>query len=234
MIESRKISDETISALIDGELSNEERLELLELTVTSDELKQRLCDAQYLKAMVKSAYPLSTQEDINKPRRRFLQYGAAATVSGIAVISSLNLIDNSRRDLANLKPNNNIAPEAEPTRVVFHISTNNVSRATLLLEQVELVLKTYQENRQPVQVEVVANNLGLDLLRVGHSPFPETIMRLSSNHQNLIFAACGRTMERRQKEQGVQVAILPEAIIVRSGVVFVSRRQHQGWSYIKV
>jgi hypothetical protein len=119
-------------------------------------------------------------------------------------------------------------------RVVFHLSSADARRAAILLEQVELVLKTYQENRQPVQVEVVANNQGLSLLQVGQSPFPEQIRRLSNSYQNLTFAACGRTMERLQREQGKRIDILPEAIIIRSGVVFVTRRQQQGWSYIKV
>ena len=82
-------------------------------------------------------------------------------------------------------------------------------------------------------MEVVANNQGLNLLRIGKSQVSEQIKRLVNRYENLSFAACGKTMERWQGE-GEQVTIVPEAIIVRSGVVFIARRQQQGWNYIKV
>ncbi|MCW8906384.1 MAG: hypothetical protein OQL28_03970, partial [Sedimenticola sp.] len=72
------------------------------------------------------------------------------------------------------------------------------------------------------------------LLQQGQSPFPERIRQLHAAHPNLVFAACGNTLERLVKRYGKPIDILPEAVIIRSGVSSISRRQQTGWAYIKV
>jgi intracellular sulfur oxidation DsrE/DsrF family protein len=72
------------------------------------------------------------------------------------------------------------------------------------------------------------------MLQRGRSTVAERIEQMDARYANLLFAACGNTLQRFRREQGESIEILPQAVIVQSGVSFVARRQQQGWAYIKV
>ncbi|MCP4128191.1 MAG: hypothetical protein GY753_14175 [Gammaproteobacteria bacterium] len=236
MNEQQTISNEIINAFVDGELTSHERSELLEEATHSDDLKQRICEAQYLKELVQEAYP-ATQESFHQPvnRRRFLGHALAAGMGGVAVFTGFNMLE--RTGMVNSSSVNEFATgdaDGDYTRVVFHVSNSDPTTANLLLDQVELVLNQYANRKKSLKVEVVANNQGLRLLQKGRSPYPDRISQLDASFNNLLFAACGNTIERLQRESSKRIEILPQAIVIRSGVLFVTRRQQQGWSYIKV
>lgn len=227
-----RYSDELINAFIDGELTHEERVELLESATHSDSLKQRICDTQYLKERVRDAYPEPVGAEHNPERRRFLGHAMAAAVGGVTVLTGLRVLDRTEPGVVTIAESESELPR-DQSRVVFHISSDDAGLADELLNQVELVLQDYAINSKPIKVEVVANNQGLRLLQLGRSPFPERIRKLDKKYQNLMFAACGNTIERFRKKFSERIEILPEAVVIRSGVSFVARRQQQGWSYIK-
>jgi hypothetical protein len=160
---------------------------------------------------------------------------AAAAIGGLslfAVLASTGHIQATREPV--LVTLNNTPSSSQQTRVVFHISSDRQQDASLLLDQVELVMQEHQSNGRPIRLEVVANNQGLRMLQQGRSPVAERIRQLHAVYPQLIFAACGNTLERMTQETGEKIDILPEAIIIRSGVSYITRRQQIGWSYIKV
>lgn len=238
-------SEEIVNAFVDGELAADERQELLAAAAESDQLRQRICEAVQLKEMVRAAYPL--KEPATTPRRgrdNYRRPGWSAMAAGLgAVTLAATLL------LQEWEPADRMAaviqtpvqlqdagyeqPESR-TRVVFHVSSADPEAARELLDQVELVLREYAESNRPLKVEVIANNQGLRLLQQGRSPVAERIRQLDERYQNLMFAACGNTLERLRRETGEPIRILPQAVIVQSGVSFVARRQREGWAYIKV
>ncbi|HEB94847.1 MAG TPA: hypothetical protein ENI96_00250 [Sedimenticola thiotaurini] len=237
-------SDEIINAFVDGELAAAERRELLAAAAESDRLRQRICEAVQLKELVRGAYPARSPEGLVKGRsgRRGarMRHAAAAAVAVLAVSVALllprpepgqRLADGA---LSPVLPLSTGEEAGETTRVVFHVSSADPAAARELLDQVELVLREYAAGNRPLKVEVIANNEGLRLLQQGRSPVAERIRRLDQRYQNLLFAACGNTLERLRRETGEQIRILPQAVIVQSGVSFVARRQQEGWAYIKV
>ena len=230
-------SDEVINAFVDNELSEQERMELLRDASDSDELRSRICEISYLKSQVVAAYPAPpgpAASGVVSGRRAFLAYASAAAVGGLSVFTLqwLGTDQAQRRD--RLALNDAAGPGTSMTRVLFHISTDQQRVGGELLDQVELVLGEYAGNDKPLRVEVVANNQGLRFLQRGRTPFAERIGRLDGRYQNLLFAACGNTLQRLRREHDEQIEILPGAVIVQSGVSFVARRQLEGWAYIKV
>lgn len=233
-------SDEVINAFVDNELGAQERAELLRDATASEELRRRICETANLKSQVQAAYPapasIPAAAGLTPDRRAFLAYASAAVVGGLSVFGLLQIGEHSPRSdqgIGALAQQNHPARDAATTRVLFHISSDDAAVAGQLLDQVELVLGEYARNRRPLRVEVVANNQGLRFLQAGRSPFAERIRRLEAHHQNLLFAACGNTLQRLRREQREQIEILPGAVIVQSGVSFVARRQLEGWAYIK-
>ncbi len=233
-------SDELINAFVDGELGAEERVELLRATRRSEALRQRICEAAYLKSLVQQACPLPAmerQEAGHSPERRaFLTYAAAAVMGGVGVSAALYRSAGPTGGAGSVEA----VEEAAATvtgrgdRVVFHISSDAAGKAELLLDQVALVLARYAEGRRPLKVEVIANNQGLRMLQLGRSPVAGRIRRLDRAYPNLTFAACGNTLQRLRRESKENIELLPEAVIVQSGISFVARRQQEGWAYIKV
>lgn len=238
-------SDEIVSAFVDGELGDAERRQLLAAAADSDELRRRICNAAQLKELVKAAYPVMDErapgDDAGGSWWRFTRYAVAASLVLASLTGVLTL---QRQGPAETVFSDNLLrpvvldssrePQTSRTRVVFHVSSGDPEAARELLDQVELVLQEYADSNRPLKVEVVANNQGLRLLQLGRSPVAERIRQLDARYQNLLFAACGNTLERLRRETGEQIQILPQAVIVQSGISFVARRQQEGWAYIKV
>jgi len=234
-------SDEVINAFVDDELSEQERVDLLRDATGSEQLRRRLCEISYLKSQVRAAYPEQAPgfaaPGMLPGRRAFLAYASAAAVGGLSVLGLLQLDGGSPQRHSgadSLARQDSAGQLAVATRVLFHISSDDALVGRELLDQVELVLADYAQNQKPLRVEVVANNQGLRFLQSGRTPFAERIGRLDTRYQNLLFAACGNTLQRLRRERGEQIKILPGAVIVQSGVSFVARRQLEGWAYIKV
>lgn len=238
-------SDEIISAFVDGELGDAERQQLLAAVAGSDELRRRICNVAQLKELVKAAYPETggrdPGDDASGSWRRFTRYALAASLVLASLAGVLTLQWHGPAEalfgddlLRTVALDSGRDQQTSRTRVVFHVSSADPEAARDLLDQVELVLQEYAGSNRPLKVEVVANNQGLRLLQQGRSPVAERIRKLDERYQNLLFAACGNTLERLRRETGEQIRILPQAVIVQSGVSFVARRQQEGWAYIKV
>lgn len=233
-------SDEQLNAFVDRQLTQQDRLEILQAATGSTQLRDRLVELAYTKELTRAAYPLTPKQTTPHPRawrgKGLARYLTAAALGALSLFAIHTLTD--RMTTANPSPTAPLAAleqtsEAQ-TRVVFHISTDDRHDAALLLDQVELVLQEHRASGKPLRLDVVANNEGLRLMQQNRSPFPERIHQLSETYPNLVFAACGSTLERLTKETGEQIRILPDAVIIRSGVTYVTRRQQTGWAYIKV
>jgi uncharacterized protein len=47
------------------------------------------------------------------------------------------------------------------------------------------------------------------------------------------FKACGNTQENMHKAENKDIPIIPQAQLVKSGVVHIMQLEEQGWTYIK-
>jgi intracellular sulfur oxidation DsrE/DsrF family protein len=81
------------------------------------------------------------------------------------------------------------------------------------------------------QVEIVANERGLDLLRRDVTPFALEIRALQEN--NVVFYACARSIQRLE-EQGVTVALVPDTRQDYTALDRVVMRMRDGWKYEKI
>lgn len=119
-------------------------------------------------------------------------------------------------------------------RLVFHLTAPEQTVAGDLLDEVERLLVSYRAEGRPLRVEVVSHGDGLALLRDRLSAHKARIRALARRFDNLTFVACLNTIERMRTEHGIEVVLVPEAEVTRSGVSRVVRRQREGWAYIRV
>jgi uncharacterized protein len=118
-------------------------------------------------------------------------------------------------------------------RLVLQVNTNEPAMMNLALNNATNVAQYYKDLGENVKIEVVTFGPGLHMLRDDTSPVKERIKAIKESTPAISFKACGNTQENMHKAENKEIPIIPEATIVKSGVVRVMQLQEQGWTYVK-
>ncbi|MEJ2171556.1 MAG: hypothetical protein P8X59_02140 [Woeseiaceae bacterium] len=228
-------SEEQLNAFVDGELDSEEKSRIYNEAELSPELDRRLCQQRKMKELVRHAY-----EDVPPPRKRapfrrssFLSRTLVASIL-LAVGVTGGLFAHSyldRQGLDGARSGVNAASlHGDVDNFILHVASGEPEQMRAALQEASHLLESGSAEH-PRQVEIVANERGINLLRSDITPFAEEIRALSQ--RSVVFYACSRTVERLQ-EGGIEVMLVPEA---RHGYTALDRvvlRMKDGWNYIKI
>jgi intracellular sulfur oxidation DsrE/DsrF family protein len=118
-------------------------------------------------------------------------------------------------------------------RLAVQVNVNDPAVMNLVLNNVNNAAKHYGERGQKLEIEVVTFGPGLHMLRDDTSPVKARIKSMRETMPNLTFAACGNTLENMTKAEGKDIPIVPEAKVVKAGVVRLMELQERGWSYLR-
>jgi intracellular sulfur oxidation DsrE/DsrF family protein len=238
-----KDDDLCLNAYIDGELSPDQQAELIEAMQRDPQLARRACELENLRKQVRLAYadpPPPARPSAGRQRWHAGRWAAGFLLVALGGLigwlaneppsqpGRLVLLDSAGRGQAPA------AADSPETRIVFHLTDPAQTVAGELLDEVERLLISFEEEGRPLRVEVISHGEGLGLLRERLSAHKARIRALARRFDNLTFVACLNTMERLRSEQGIEVQLVPEAEVTRSGVSRVVRRQREGWAYIRV
>lgn len=237
-------SAEMLNALLDDELSADERAHLLAKLHEDKVLSAEFCELRMIKDAVQLAHMDVQQPKRNQRRQQRIQWFSIAAALALFVLGILlggGVViqqQQSEQRFAILDPQGlGQAPaqaENEEMRIVFHLTHPDIIAADDLLDEVEVVLDQYQKQSRPLRIEVVANNDGLNLFRKGLTVHAERIAEMSRTYPNLTFVACQNTIQRLKVEDGIEVVLIPQARVTGSGVNHVAKRQQEGWAYIRL
>ncbi len=118
-------------------------------------------------------------------------------------------------------------------KLAIHVDENDPKRMNLALNNAENVSKYYESVGDTVIIEIVTYGPGLHMLRSDTSPVKARIEAMSLGMDNISFAACGNTMGKMAKKEGIEIPIMSEAKHVTSGVVRLIELQEVGYSYLR-
>jgi len=118
-------------------------------------------------------------------------------------------------------------------RLVLQVNTNEPATMNLALNNATNVAQYYKDLGEKVAIEVVTFGPGLHMLRDDTSPVKARIKAIKESTPEISFKACGNTQENMHKVENKEIPIIPEATVVKSGVVRVMELQEQGWTYVK-
>jgi intracellular sulfur oxidation DsrE/DsrF family protein len=242
------ISDELLNSFVDGELALHETDEIFSVIGHDDALKARVCELRGLKEMVQHAYhqpPVNRMSPIKKLNAwripQFQNMPRLATCmlmlllgwgSGwIMFAGSQSTGDPKLMHLFEAAQNNGMIEKSG--NIIVHVSNSNPIRLKTALDETENLLSSYKRANRQVNVEIIANGGGLDLLRSDVSPFAKRIALMKAKYPNLDFLACQQTINKLQK-QGIIVKLLPHTDFAHSAVEEIDKRLHQGWDYVRV
>lgn len=123
---------------------------------------------------------------------------------------------------------------AEKThKVTIHVDENDAKRMNLALNNAENMTKYYRDKGEEVEIEIVAYGPGLHMLRDDTSPVKARVVTFAATYENVAFRSCSVTYGKMTKKEGKAPPLLDIAEPVPSGVVHLSERQEQGWTYIR-
>lgn len=230
-------SDEQLQAFVDDEIELGERAEIMEAMRHDEELACRVCELLQVRDAVRLAYREPEQPERSHTRwqsaqRRRLSFSAAAALLLFAVGTFTGMaLQGPARDTAQLAGAQGAGQEYK--RVVIHISSADIDRMEQALDDAEQLLTGYRDQPERVQLEVVANAEGLELLRSDRTPYAERIRHLARQFSNLSFLACSRSIEKLHL-RGIDVHLLPEARVIPGALEEIVDRLQEGWVYIRV
>ncbi|MCK1745420.1 DsrE family protein [Bradyrhizobium sp. 139] len=118
-------------------------------------------------------------------------------------------------------------------QLILQVNSNEPATMNLVLNNAANVAQYYRDLGEAVSIEVVTFGPGLHMLRDDTSPVKPRIEVLAMSHPEISFKACGNTQENMRKAENKDINLIPQATVVKSGVVRVMELQEQGWSYVK-
>ena len=225
------ISDEQLGAFTDGELEADEENRVFTLSEQCPELDARLCQQRKIKEMVQHAYrdiPRPRRDDPRLVSRRSLISLAAAAVLLLAVGMAGGWFAARSADGGMAPAGPALATNSDTW--LLHVASSDPAHMQRALDRAEELMTGLGASAHR-QVEIVANEGGLNLLRSDTTPFANRIRQLAE--QDVLFFACNRAIERL-REQGVEVHLVPEADTRYSALDRVVHRMQQGWTYEKI
>ncbi|MDH5469296.1 MAG: hypothetical protein OEY45_07835 [Gammaproteobacteria bacterium] len=232
-------SDEQLQAFVDDEINMTDRAEIMEAVSLDDELACRVCELLQMKDNVRLAYrepelPESGYMSRQPGTQWQFPARAAAALLIFAIGATTGVVLKSYNNGATGSTVAAVADiEQEMKRVIIHISSGEPQKLDQALTDTEELLLSYKDRPDLVQLEVVANAAGLELLRADTSPYPERIRRMAQQFDNISFLACSRTIEKLRL-RGIDVHLLPEAKTIPGALEEIVDRMQEGWVYIRV
>jgi intracellular sulfur oxidation DsrE/DsrF family protein len=110
-------------------------------------------------------------------------------------------------------------------RVLFHLDEGSNFRGKQVLSNIR---NLFDDLKDDVEVELVVNSAGVKLFLNDSSPIKEETQALVE--QGLTIAICGNSLKYYGFEEA---AFLSGLVFVASGVGELTRKQTEGWSYIR-
>jgi len=126
-----------------------------------------------------------------------------------------------------------IVADEKMHRLILQVNTNEPTMMNLALNNATNVAQYYKDLGEKVSIEVVTFGPGLHMLRDDTSPVKARIEVMALSMPEISFKACGNTQENMHKVENKDIPLVPQAQVVKSGVVRILELQEQGWSYVK-
>ena len=129
-----------------------------------------------------------------------------------------------------------VAPAAlaeGPHRLALQISDNDAEKMNAVLNVAANVSKFYSAKGEEVEIQIVAFNAGLHMLREDTSPVKARLASFGKGMPNVSFKACQNTIDSMAKRENKSIPIVEGAEHVPAGVVTLVELGEKGWTIVR-
>jgi len=238
------ISDDKLNLFIDEELDTEEMNEIHNASLEDKALRERVCQLRAVRELVGYAYSEVPSSNSRQVERRqstpVLFKGVAASIMLVIGVligwstyefspNSVNAIsaENTFQYVAN-----HAVAENRQRKIILHIDSSDLTVVDAALNEADYLLATYRNANKPLQLDIVTNKTGIDILRPNVSPYINRIQKLADEEGVSLFA-CMQSIEKAYKREGAEVVIMPGVDTRKKAREIIPARLEKGWVYIK-
>lgn len=225
-----EIDEATLNAFVDGQLDAAMHSEVLQAMESNAAVREEICRLRSAKDWMQTGF--ADARPSPRPPRAYRsrwpgRNGVAATVL-IALVAlgggltgyQLGKVDDSAH-----------VYQQDRNRVLLHLDQSSMAGFDAVLTYAEDYLETHRDDG--VQVEVVANAGGIDLMRAAGSGYAERVSELSQRYHNLHFIACANALHNLRRS-GDEVRMLDSVEVGTTAIDHIVSRLQQGWTYRRV
>ena len=155
---------------------------------------------------------------------------ALAGVVALLIIAPPSAAQEHKQTTA--QPSKRPATAKKLHQLVLQVNTNEPATMNLALNNATNAAQYYKDLGEKVEIEVVTFGPSLHMLRDDTSPVKARIKAITASTPTISFKACGNTQENMSKAENKEIALIPEATVVKSGVVRVMELQERGWTCV--
>jgi len=121
----------------------------------------------------------------------------------------------------------------EKHRLALQISDDDPVKMNAVLNVAANVSKYYSDKGEEVDIQIVAFNAGLNMLRQDKSPVLARLKSFKQGMPNVAFIACENTLETMTRNEGKEPPLVENAERVKAGVVTLIELGEQGWTIVR-
>ena len=125
------------------------------------------------------------------------------------------------------------AGAGEKHRLALQISDNDPDKMNAVLNVAANVSRYYSDNGEQIEIQIIAFNAGLHMLREDTSPVKPRLKSFSESMPNVSFKACQNTIDGMSNREGKEFDIVANAERVPAGVVTLIELGEQGWTIVR-
>lgn len=127
----------------------------------------------------------------------------------------------------------NGAGAAEKHRLALQISDNDAGKMNAVLNVAANVSRYYSDKGEEIDIQIVAFNAGLNMLRQDKSPVLPRLKSFQQGMPNVSFKACENTLHAMTRNEGKEPPLVENADRVEAGVVTLIELGEKGWTIVR-
>lgn len=180
------------------------------------------------------AQPLTRySREVRKSGWRKYSMGLAASVVTLAITFGAGVLGyqaGKQIDFNDKRVAASVANE-QSQRVLLHINEADPRQFAAALDYAQGFIKEYRARGG--EVAVVAHSTGIDLMRIGVSPYEDQVREIIANYDNIHFIACANAISALRKK-GVEPRMMRDADTSKPAMDQIIEHVQDGWDYVKV
>jgi intracellular sulfur oxidation DsrE/DsrF family protein len=239
-------TDEQLNLFIDNQLDMAEKDAIRHSILEDAVLRERVCQLKAVRELVGYAYENVPESEAagtasHAQHGRYLWKGVAAgLLLALGMLAGWFVNDTARSmQIASaadvFQYYKNTAPvDRTERRIILHVTTGEISAVNGALDEAEQLLASYRQAGTPMKLDIVTYKDGINMLRVGVSPYVGRIEDIIDNNDNVSLYACRRSLVKAAKKEGKPIVMMEKAVTDKSAQELISERLKKGWIYIKV
>lgn len=238
------ITEEKLNLFIDKQLDTDEMNQIHQELLDDKALRERACQLKAVRELVGYAYsevPPSRYEQASKESNRSMYAKAIAAsvtlVVGVLLGWSTYQYAPYAEDVISAENTfqyiaNRVSVEHAQRKIILHIDSGDVQVVNAALTEADHLLATYRDNNTPMKLDIITNKEGINVLRVGVSPYIERIQKMA-DYGNVSIFACKQSIAKAAAREGVDIVLMPGVATDKAAREIIPERIEDGWVYIK-